>query len=102
MKPVPTGVPSPWKTRTWGPPPGPAPTMISSSSSPSTLPTATLTPPGNPDVNGKRLVSVATPSAVNALIRVTSPGPVPTTITGPPDGAGAARVAGTGPTIMIA
>jgi hypothetical protein len=35
------------RTRTCGPPPGPAPVMISATPSPVTSPAATLTPPGN-------------------------------------------------------
>src|SRR2546423_423633 len=42
------GVPSSLKMRTWGPPPGPAPVMISFLPSPSASPVATRTPPRNP------------------------------------------------------
>src|SRR2546425_1179894 len=48
MKLVDSGVPSPRNTRTFGPPPGPAPVMISARPSPSTSPAATNTPPRNP------------------------------------------------------
>ena len=67
------------KARTCGPPPGPAPVMISATPSPVTSPAATLTPPANAGSYAKKLAtSVGMPPArLKARTCGPPPGPAP-------------------------
>ena len=68
-----TTPPARLKARTCGPPPGPAPVMMSATPSPVTSPAATLTPPANAGSYAKKLAtSVMTP--VPASLRISISG----------------------------
>ncbi len=75
---------APFHTRTCGPPPGPAPVMMSARPSPSTSPAATFTPPGKAELYAKKPPISVNDPPFHTRTCGPPPGPAPVTMSARP------------------